>query len=164
MKPWLKSLLGSGEFTELPEELSKLLDQAKRDKRALRDLLKRSETASKKIEDLADPLEANRAAAESLDVQVAQLQMRATVLEDSVSRLELLEQREEKIGKTQERLMETVERNSNAADRLEGRVAKIHTQLGTVSSSEKMLANLLDPKGGLTKVRAEIEELMAKVE
>ena len=164
MKPWLKSLLGSGEFTELPEELSKLLDQAKRDKRALRDLRKRSETASKKIEDLADPLEANRAAAESLDVQVAQLEMRATVLEDSVSRLELLEQREEKIGKTQERLMETVERNSNAADRLEGRVAKIHTQLGTVSSSEKMLANLLDPKGGLTKVRAEIDELMAKVE
>ena len=93
MKPWLKSLLGSGEFTELPEELSKLLDQAKRDKRALRDLLKRSETASKKIEYLADRLEANRAAAESLDVQVAQLQMRATVLEDSVSRLELLEQR-----------------------------------------------------------------------
>ena len=54
MQSWLKSLLGSGDLTELPEELTKLLAQAKRDKRALRDLLKRSETTSKKIEDLSD--------------------------------------------------------------------------------------------------------------
>ncbi len=46
MQSWLKSLMGSGELTEIPEELTKLLAQAKRDRKALRELLKRSETAS----------------------------------------------------------------------------------------------------------------------
>ena len=55
-----------GELTELPEELTKLIAQAKRAAKSLRGLLKRSETASKKIEDLTDPLEALRATAESL--------------------------------------------------------------------------------------------------
>ena len=50
MQSWLKSLTGSGEITELPKELTRLIEQAKRDKRALRDLLKRSEAASKKID------------------------------------------------------------------------------------------------------------------
>ena len=74
MQPWLKSLLSSGELTEVPEELTKLLAQAKRDRKAFRDLLKRSETASKEIERLVDPLQAMRVTAESpgfADVGVA---------------------------------------------------------------------------------------------
>ncbi len=58
MQSWLKSLMGSGDLTELPEELAKLLAQAKRDRKALRELLKRAETTSKEIGGLTDPLEA----------------------------------------------------------------------------------------------------------
>ena len=162
MQSWLKSLLGSGELTELPEELNQLLAQAKRDKRALRDLLKRLETASKRIEGLGE-IDAVRAAIESLDSQMGELQVRATTLGDSVARLEVLEQRGEEIGRSQEALIETAERSSNAADRIENRIAKIHAQLENVSSSEKMITNLLEPNGGLTRVRAEIDQLMADV-
>jgi len=161
MQSWLKSLLGSGEITELPKELTQLIEQAKRDKRALRELLKRSEAASKKIEDLTDPAEAIAATASSLGSQMSELQAHATTLGDSVSRLELLEQREGAIAKSQESLTEAVERGSGAANRLEDRVKKIHAQLETVSSSEKMIADLLNPNGGLTKVRSKIDEWRA---
>ena len=73
MQSWLKSLLSSGELTEMPEELAKLLAQAKRDRKALGDLLKRSETASKEIGGLVDPLEAMRGTAESLASQMSAL-------------------------------------------------------------------------------------------
>ena len=51
-----KSLFSSGELTDLPKELTDLLGQSKRDSKALRELLKRSETAAKKFERLVDPL------------------------------------------------------------------------------------------------------------
>ena len=146
------------------KEFTQLLEQAKRDKRALRDLLKRSEAASKKIEDLTDPAEAIAATATSLRSQMSELEAHATTLKDSVSRLESLEQREEAIAKSQKSLTEAVERGSSGASRVEDRINKIHAQMETVSSSEKMIANLLDPNGGLTKVRSRIDELMADVD
>ena len=150
MQSWLKSLMGSGEITELPKELAQLLEQAKRDKRALRDLLKRSEAAAKKIEDLTNPSEAIAATASSLRSQMSDLEAHSKTLKDSVSRLESLEQREEAIAKSQKNLTEVVDRGSSAASRVEERINKIHAQLETVSSSEKMIANLLDPNCGLT--------------
>ena len=158
MQSWLKSLLGSGELTELPEELAKLLAQAKRDRKALRELLKRSETASKEIGGLAAPLEAMRFTAESLNSQMSVLQERATSLGGSVSRFELLEQREGELGKSQERLMETVERSVTAADRLEDRMGKLQSQMEAVSSAERLITDLLGPKGPLAAIRAKVEE------
>ena len=49
-----KSLFGSGDLTVLPEEHSELLAQSERDSKALRELLERSETATKKFENLVD--------------------------------------------------------------------------------------------------------------
>lgn len=51
-----KSLFAGGELTELPKELTDLLAQTKRDSKALRELLKQSETAAKKLEHFVDPL------------------------------------------------------------------------------------------------------------
>ena len=158
MQSWLKSLLGCGGLTELPEELAKLLAQAKRDRKALRELLKRSETASKEIGGLAAPLEAMRFTAESLNSQMSVLQERATSLGGSVSRFELLEQREGELGKSQERLMETVERSVTGADRLEDRMGKLQSQMEAVSSAERLITDLLGPKGPLAAIRAKVEE------
>ena len=155
MQSWLKSLLGSGELTELPEEFAKLLAQAKRDRKALRELLKRSETASKEIGGLAAPLEAMRFTAESLNSQMSVLQERATSLGGSVSRFELLEQREGELGKSQERLMETVERSVTTADRLEDRMGKLQSQMEAVSSAERLITDLLGPKGPLAAISSE---------
>ena len=57
MSSWIKSKFGGGEVPERSEELSKLLEQAKRDKKALGDLLKRADKASKSFLSLAEPLE-----------------------------------------------------------------------------------------------------------
>ena len=65
-----KSLFGSGELTELPKELTDLLAQSKRDSKALRELLKRSETAAKKFERSRDHA-GHRQVPECADVRVA---------------------------------------------------------------------------------------------
>ena len=158
MQSWLKSLLSSGELTEIPEELTTLLAQAKRDRKALRELLKRSETALTEIGGLADPLEAMRSTAESLNSQMSALQERATSLGDSVSRFELLEQREGELARSQERLMETVERSVSAADRLEDRMGQLQSQVEAVSSAEKVITGLLGPEGPLVTIRAQVEQ------
>jgi chromosome segregation ATPase len=158
MQSWLKSLMGSGELTELPEEFAKLLAQAKRDRKALRELLKRSETASQEIGSLSGPLEALGATAESLKSQISGLQERTNSLGDTVSRFELLERREGELGKSQERLMETVERSSSAADRLEDRMGKIRSQVEDVSGAEKLITDLLGPKGPLATIRDQVKQ------
>ena len=116
-----------------------------------------------KIEGLAEPLEAIQATAESLTPQMAELQARADALDDSVSQLELLEKREEELGKAQKDLEETLARSSSAADHLGDRVGKIHSQVEALSSAEKLMEELLDPKGDVTRIRGEVDELMVDV-
>ena len=88
MQSWIKTLLRSGKLEELPEELTKLLAQAERDRKALSDLLKRSEAASKKIEGLADPLDALTTTAETLSSQMSQLKAKVEGLEGAASKIE----------------------------------------------------------------------------
>ena len=66
-----KSLFASGELTELPKELTDLLAQTERDSKTLRELLKESETAAKKLEHFVDPLEAMQARAKSMNAQMS---------------------------------------------------------------------------------------------
>ena len=251
-----KSLFGSGELTEIPKELTDLLAQSKRDSKALRELLKRSETAAKKFERLVDPLEAMQATAKSLNAQMSELQgrvdsfgeavstidavagqaaglaesqaahvssteeadskigelttkvtelrtvvegamtakdevaelvgpespvtqlleevksvradlrqaeERTTALGESVSRFEVLEQRADQLGKSQENLTGSVERSTNAADRVEERIGEIQAHLLAVSTTEKLIADLMGPKGSFTKIRADMDGLVADV-
>ena len=60
MASWIKSLFGGSaelnELTELPKDLKQIFEQAKRDRKALRDLLRRSEKAQQALQDVSAPL------------------------------------------------------------------------------------------------------------
>ena len=113
---------------------------------------------------------------------------RATTLGESVSRLEVLGQRADKIGKVQESLEGAVESSSKEAGRTISELTKkvdalrsvaedaitakdeVAELTGPESGVTRLLeevttarADLLGPKGSFTKVRADMDELMADV-
>ena len=152
------------DLAELPKELADLLAQSKEDSKALRELLKRSESAAEKFERLVDPLEAMQATAKSLDTQVSELKGRVSTLGESVSRFEALEERADEIGKSQEDLMRTVQLSTSAAERIQDRIGEIQAHVLAVSTTEKLITDLMGPKGSFTKIRTDMSELMADVE
>ena len=113
---------------------------------------------------------------------------RATTLGESVSRFEVLGQRADKIGKVQESLEGAVESSSKNADRTIRELTKKVDELRTVAEDAitakdevaeltgpesgvtrlleevtRARADLLGPKGSFTKIRADMDELMADV-
>ena len=113
---------------------------------------------------------------------------RATTLGESVSRLEVLGQRADKIGKVQESLEGAVESSSKNADRTIRELTKKVDELRTVAEDAitakdevaeltgpesgvtrlleevtRARSDLLGPKGSFTKIRADMDELMADV-
>ena len=153
MQSWIKSLFGSGGLTELPEELTQLLAEAKRERTALRDLLKRSETASKKFEGLADPLEAMRATAECLNSQMSELQARVDSFEGAASTIDAVAVRAIDLAESQAA-------HASSSEEAGRMISELTTK---VSGIEKAIMDLLAPKGGVTRVRAEVAELMVDV-
>ena len=99
----------------------------------------------------------------SARADLVRAEKRATTLGESVSRLEVLEQRADKIGKVQESLEGTVERSASAAVRVEERIGEIQAHLLAVSTTEKLITDLMGPKGSFTKIRTDMDELMADV-
>ena len=160
---WLKSLLGDGELTELPEELTKLIAQAKRDAKSLRGLLKRSETASKKIEDLTDPLEALRATAESLTVQMSALQEQADSFKQATSRIDAVATHATGLAEWQAARSSSSEEAERTISELTIKVNELQTVVGEAMAAKHEITDLLDPKGGVTRVRNEVDELMRDV-
>jgi exonuclease SbcC len=157
-----KSLFGSADLTELPEELAELLAQSKRDSEALRELLERSDTATKKFESLVDPLEAMQATAKSLTTQMSDLQARAdsfdgrtTALGESVSRFEEVSGQVEKDQKSVERSFESVSKRLAEAD---AKVSELDDALQSVGLVKQELVDFVGPNGALAKVRAQVEE------
>ena len=55
-----KSLFGRGEIEALPEELRKLIESARREKKALGGLVKKAASASQSLKEIAGPLEETR--------------------------------------------------------------------------------------------------------
>ncbi len=161
--PWLKSLLGSGELTELPAELTKLLDQAKRDRKALGDLLKRSNTASKKIEDLADPLETLRATAEDLTSQMSALQAQVDSFEKVTSTIDAVTVHATGLAEWQAAQSSSSEKADRTISELTAKVKELQTVVAEAMTAKDEITDLLDPKGGVSRVRAEVDELMVDV-
>ena len=159
MQSWLKSLMSSGELTEIPEELTKLLAQAKRDRKALGDLLKRSETASKKIEGLTDPLEAMRVTAESLASQMSALQAQADSFEKATSRIDDVTVHATGLAEWQAAHSSSSKEADRAISELTTKVDKLQGVVGKAMAAKEEITGLLDPKSGVTKVRAEVDEL-----
>ena len=157
-----KSLFGSADLTELPKELAELLAQSKRDSEALRELLERSDTATKKFESLVDPLEAMQATVQSLTAQMSELQARAdsfdgrtTALGESVSRFEEVSGQVEKDQKSVERSFESVSKRLAEAD---AKVSELDDAVQSVGLVKQELVDFVGPDGALAKVRAQVEE------
>ena len=72
-------------YTRLVQSFPRLLTQAKRDNKTLRELLKRAETAEKKFKSLPDPLEAMQATAESLGTRMSELQRQVEAFDGAAS-------------------------------------------------------------------------------
>ena len=157
-----KSLFGSADLTELPEELAELLAQSKRDSEGLRELLERSDTAAKKFESLVDPLEAMQATVQSLTARMSELQARAdsfdgrtTALGESVSRFEEVSGQVEKDQKSVERSFESVSKRLAEAD---AKVSELDDALQSVGLIKQELVDFVGSNGALAKVRAQVEE------
>ena len=160
MQSWLKSLLGSGELTELPEELIKLLAQAKGDRKALGELLKRSETASKEIEGLADPLEALQATAASLTSQMSALQAQADSFKEATSRIDAVTVHATGLAEWQAAHSSSSEEADRTISELTTEVNELQRVVGEAMAAKDEITDLLDPKGDVMKVRAQVDELM----
>ena len=98
MASWIKALFGDEEPSE---ELAKLLAKAERDRRALRDLLKRADEASKSLVSLAEPLESVRATVDSVSGQVAEFKGRVESVEAVASAVDVVEKRSEELEVSQ---------------------------------------------------------------
>ena len=104
MASWLKSFFGGSEqIKDLPEDLQKMLAQAQRDRRALRDLLRRSEKAQQILLDVSGPLAAVQAGAEAMSQQMTDLQARADSIDGISSQLDSVEQRAKELAESQSR-------------------------------------------------------------
>ena len=160
MQSWLKLLLSSGELTEVPEELAKPLAQAKRDRKALRDLLKRSETASKKMGGLADPLEAMQVTAESLASQMSALQAQADSFKKATARVDAVTAHATGLAEWQAAHSSSSEEADRTIGELTTKVNELQTVVGEAMAAKDEITDLLDPKGDVTKVRAQVDELI----
>ena len=158
MQSWLKSLLSSGELTELPKELTKLLAQAKRDREALGELLKRSETASKEIGGLTDPLEAMRVTAESLASQMSALQAQADSFKKATSKIDAVTVHATGLAEWQAAHSSSSEEADRAISELTTRVNELQTVVGEAMATTGEITDLLDPEGSSPDLCVKAEE------
>ncbi len=162
---WLKSLRGSGELAELPEELTQLLAQVERDSQALRELLKKSETAEEQFKSLVDPLEAMQATSESLNAQMSDLQARVEAFEGSASTIDTVASQATRLTESQAAHVSTLEAAARTIRELTTKVDDLRTVFdGAVTAKdegEKLIADLVGPTGSFTKIRADMDTLMA---
>lgn len=157
MQSWLKSLLGSGELKELPAELTELLAQAKRDKKALRDLLKRAETASKKVESLVDPVETMGATAESLNLQLSEFQIRVDAFEKTASTIDAVALHATGLAEWQAAHATSSEEADRTVSDLSTKVNELRTVVAGAMTAKKEVAELVGPKGLFSQILKEVD-------
>ena len=162
MPSWFKSVFGSGGPEELPAELAKLLAQAKRDRKALRDLLKRAETASNRVEDLADPLEAMQATAESLNSRMEQVQTQVDSFEVVAATIDSVAAHATGLAEQQAAREASSEEADRTIGELTTKVNGLRTAVEGAMAGKEEVARLLEPEGSLAKVRTQVEEVREK--
>ncbi len=159
MASLFKSFFGGGELEELPEELRKLLAQAKRDKKSLRDLAKRLETASSKVEADAKPLEEVRGAIHDIGAQLAEVRGQADSLGGLSSQIEALERRAEELTQTIEQASRSIGDASQRTSDLTERVDDLSGFTAEVSTAREALEEM-----PIEKTRAAMQDIAAQVD
>jgi chromosome segregation ATPase len=153
-----KSLFASGELTELPKELTDLLPQTKRDSKALRELLKQSETAVKKLEHFADPLEAMQVRARSMNAQMSELQGRVDSFDEAVSTIDAVAAQETSLAESQDAHASAYEAVSKQLIETEVKVSDFGDDLQSAGLVKQELEDFVGPNGALATVRVQVED------
>ena len=163
MQSWIKTMLGSGKLEELPEELTKLLAQAKSDQEALGDLLKRSEAASKKIGGLVGTIEALQTTAESLNSQMSKLQTKVERFDSAASTIEATAAQAAVLAESQASHASSSAKTAGMISELTGKVNELQTVVQKTVSAQEKVAKLSGPKGDVVQLRAEVDQIMVDV-
>ena len=157
----LKSLFGSGELTELPEELTRLLTQAKRDNKTLRELLKRAETAEKKFKSLPDPLEAMQATAESLGTRMSELQRQVEAFDGAASTINSVFARSIDLRESQAAHVSSSEEADRTIRELTTKVDELRTIAEDAITANDEAAELMGPESRVTRLLEEVTRARA---
>ena len=102
MASLLKSLFGRGEIEALPEELRKLIEGARREKKALGGLVNKAASASQSLQEITAPLEETRTVIKDIGGQLADLKDN-TAIGEVFSRIESLEERAKDLTRSHDR-------------------------------------------------------------
>ena len=159
-----KSLFGSGELTELPEELAKLLAQAKRDNKTLRELLKRAETAEKKFKSLPDPLEAMQATAESLGTRMSELQRQVEAFDGAASTINSVFARSIDLRESQAAHVSSSEEADRTIRELATKVDELRTMAEDAITAKDEAAELMGGESRVTRLLQEVTRARADLE
>ena len=160
MASWIQSLFGD----QRPKELAKLLAKAERDRKALRDLLKRADQASKSLVSLAEPLESVRATVDSVSGQVAELEGRFESVEAAASRVDVVEKRSEELEASQRERSSSLEETAKAIDDLHAKVLDVRAVMDGAMVAKNELAELSGPKGSMARLLGGVDRLNADFE
>ena len=160
MASWIQSLFGD----QSPEELTKLLAQAERERKALRALLKRSDDASKSLVSLSEPLKSVGATVDSVTGQVAELKGRIESVEVAASRVDAVERRSEELEASQRERSSSLEDTAKDIEGLHAKILDVQTVMDAAVVAKKELAELSGPKGSVAGLLAGVDRLNADFE
>ena len=113
-----KSLLGRDELSELPEDLKKLVEKARREKKALGEAVRKTEAAVQNFEKITAPLEETKAAIADIRGQVAEMQQ-GDAIKEAVTRIASLEERAQDLTRSHDQTAHSLAENLH--DLLESR-------------------------------------------
>ena len=165
MASWIQSLFGgSGEITELPEDLQKIFVQAKRDRKALRDLLNRSEKAQQLLRDVSGPLAAVQASAEAMSQQITELQERVDTFADVSAQVDSVEQRAKELTESQSKSDTTLNDASRRVSDLNMQVRDVRSMVDEIVTAKDDLTEMAGPYGTVATLLKRVNVLREELQ
>ena len=168
MASWIKSLFGGSaelnELTELPKDLKQIFEQAKRDRKALRDLLRRSEKAQQALQDVSAPLASVQASAESMKLQIDELQARIDSFTDVSQQVDSVELRAVALTESQSKAATTLDDASKRVSDLKVQVREIRSMVDEIVTARDDLTEMAGPYGTVATLLKRVNVLREELQ
>ncbi len=161
--PWLMRHLVSlfkrrDDFAELPEDLKRLVEKARREKKALGEAVSKTEAAAQNFEQITAPLEETKAAIADLKAQLAEMQQ-GDALKEAHTQIESLEDRAKDLAQSHDQTTNSLAETLQSANDLDERLVGLRQLVAEVSQAKDDLAKLSGPAGMVTKIHEQIAGL-----
>ena len=148
----MKSLLGSDDLAKLPENLQKLVEKARREKKTLGEAVRKSEGAAENFEKITAPLEETKAAIADLKSQLAEMQQ-SDAIKETHTRIESLDDRTRDLAQSYDQTAYSLAETLQAANDLDKRMVDLRHIAGELSQTKDDVAKLSGPEGMVTKIQ-----------